>query len=307
MALAPHAIVFAAALTATVTGYGFVLLSSPLLLLLFAPAEAVPLSIMLGWLVIATLLVRPTVWRAIDRRQALSLTAAGIFGVPLGTALLAALDAATLRVGLGLIITTLALLSLAGTLSLRRPVLPPRRTSPVRLALVASPAGLPIGGLRGATSGVIEGSVTAPFSPPALEATTGATSESGQRTRQKSWWWTLGTGFCSGILSGCSGLSGPSVVLYLSHHDLDKHQLRATSAATIWLLASMTLMVLLATGRFPADLGQTSLHLVPSLAAGMVAGGLVFRAIPDRRFRQVTLGFAAAAGAFTALAGAAAV
>ena len=112
LALAPHVIVFFSALAASVTGYGFVLLASPLLLFLLSPTESVPLSIALGWLVISVLLARRGVWQAVQRPAALQLAGSGILGIPVGTALLISLDPRVLRVLLGLTITLLAALAL---------------------------------------------------------------------------------------------------------------------------------------------------------------------------------------------------
>jgi uncharacterized membrane protein YfcA len=68
------------------------------------------------------------------------------------------------------------------------------------------------------------------------------------------------------------------------------------------MLSSVTLGLYTVAGRIPPNLGLTALSLFPALGAGMLAGSRLFRAIPERRFRQVTLGFAALAGLGTALA-----
>ena len=107
-----HLIVFGAAVAATVSGYGFVLVASPLLLLLLPPAEAVPLSILLGWTVPFVLLTRGGAWRWVARGYALRLVSAGIFGIPLGAWLLFTLDPRALRLALGLIVSTIALINL---------------------------------------------------------------------------------------------------------------------------------------------------------------------------------------------------
>jgi uncharacterized membrane protein YfcA len=111
-------------------------------------------------------------------------------------------------------------------------------------------------------------------------------------------------GFLAGIMSGAAGLSGPFIVLFLSRFPLDKHQLRATTAATILMMSSVTLLLYLVAGRIPPTLAQTALSLIPALGAGMLAGSRLFRALPERRFRQVILSFAVASGAGTAIAAA---
>ena len=109
-----HLIVFGSALAASISGYGFVLLASPLLLLLLPPAEAVPLSILLGWTVPLILLTRSGTWRLIARPDTLRLVAAGIPGIPIGAWLLFTLDAVALRVALGLTVSSLAVINLRG-------------------------------------------------------------------------------------------------------------------------------------------------------------------------------------------------
>jgi uncharacterized membrane protein YfcA len=121
-ALAIHLIVAFAALGATVTGYGFVVLSAPLLALLLPPHLVVPLALALGWLLGSALLLRPTVRHAVDVRLAARLALTGILGVPVGTWLLAAMQPDVLRLALGLVSAGAAAIALTGvTLPVRRP------------------------------------------------------------------------------------------------------------------------------------------------------------------------------------------
>ncbi len=287
--LAPHLIIFASAVAATVTGYGFVLLASPLLLMLLPPSEAVPLSIALGWVVISVLVTRPAVWAAVERGYVARLAAAGLLGIPLGATLLLTLPPLVLRVALGLVIATLALFSLRA--SLKTPNQSPVRPEPVEGdGSTSSPRTAVVGAQAQAETGAGSGSGTA---APAGGA--GGTSFGWRRI--------LFAGFCGGVASGTAGLGGSVLVLYLSRRDLDKHRLRATSAATVWCTSSATLVVYAGTGQLHGDLLRSLLVLAPALIGGMLAGSLVFRRLPERRFRQVTLTFAALAGAATALTG----
>lgn len=97
----PHVIVFLAATATTVTGYGFVVLSAPLLALVMPPPQVVPLTLGLGLLLVTALLMNPAVWRAIDVKLAFQLSGAGLIGIPFGAALLDVLSQDTLRVVLG--------------------------------------------------------------------------------------------------------------------------------------------------------------------------------------------------------------
>jgi uncharacterized membrane protein YfcA len=117
-----HLVVVGAALAATTTGFGFVVLSAPFLALLLPPHHVVPLTLALSWLLISALLVRPAVRQAVDRRLVARFAATGLLGVPIGTWLLPAMDPAVLRLALGLVSALFALAALAGlTLPAQRP------------------------------------------------------------------------------------------------------------------------------------------------------------------------------------------
>ncbi len=241
-AFGAHLVVFVAAATATVTGYGFVVLSAPLLALLFPAPHVVPLTLALGWVLITAVLARPAAFRAIVMADALPLAATGLAGIPLGVALLDLLPQHTLRVVLGGAVAASALVPL---LSRRLP-----------LSLAPKP-----------------------------------------RLAR------YGAGFTAGVLSGCVGLNGPPVALYLALVGAPKEQSRATAAAVVWLLSTATLAYYAATAHLPLDVTPWALALLPALALGWIAGSLLFRAISVARFKQVSLTCAALAGVVTALAG----
>ena len=110
-------------------------------------------------------------------------------------------------------------------------------------------------------------------------------------------------GLVAGIFSGCVGLNGPPVALFLALRGMEKDRLRATSAAAVWLLSAATLAFLAVSSRIPAGLAPGAFTLAPSLAAGWMAGSLVFQTIPIPWFPQISLVFAASIGVITALVG----
>jgi uncharacterized membrane protein YfcA len=239
---APHVVVFVSAIAATLTGYGFVVLSAPLLALMFPAAQVVPLTLALGWVLTSAVLARPAGYRSVVLAEAVPLAAAGLVGVPLGAVLLDVLSQHTLRVVLGVGVAASALM----------PLLSPR---------------LPV-----------------PFAPRPRLARYAA-------------------GFASGVLSGCVGLNGPPVALYLALRGAPKDQARATAAAVVWLLSTATLAYYAATAHLPPGVTPWTLALLPALALGWIAGSFLFRAISVTRFKQVSLTYAAVAGVVTALAG----
>ena len=103
-------VVFLGAVAQRVTGLGFALIASPLLVLLVGPFEGILLANMLALLVSATVLA--TSWRNADPRRALLLVPAGLVGVLPGVYAARHLPSGPLQVMIGLII----LVGLASTL-----------------------------------------------------------------------------------------------------------------------------------------------------------------------------------------------
>jgi hypothetical protein len=251
-------------MAATLTGYGFVVLSAPLLALLFPAPQVVPLTLALGWVLISAVLVRPAAYRAIDLAEAGPFAVAGLVGIPLGAALLDVVSQHTLRVLLGGIVVISAV----------APLLSRRLTG--RQPLAASRCGRPPGGAIVLRSGWVA-------------------SQEAQR-RRPAQLARYAAGLASGVLSGCVGLNGPPVALYLALRGTSKEQARATSAAVVWLLSTATLVYYAATAHLPAGVTPWALVLMPALALGWAAGSRLFRAISTQRFTQVSLTCAALAG-----------
>jgi uncharacterized membrane protein YfcA len=66
------------------TGFGFSVLSVPLLLVLYPPHDVVVMALCLVPLTSALLLLTPHLWRQLDRRLCLSLTGLSLIGLPIG-------------------------------------------------------------------------------------------------------------------------------------------------------------------------------------------------------------------------------
>lgn len=105
-----NAILGAAALVASVTGFGYALVATPFLILLFPPAQAVPL-VLISWFPIAIILVVSSRRHLVKGRVA-RLLAGAILGAPLGMYALAMLSASTMRGVIG-VITLLAVAAMA--------------------------------------------------------------------------------------------------------------------------------------------------------------------------------------------------
>ena len=105
-------IVLAAGLVAGVTGFGFVLVSAPLLLLLFSPPTVVAVGLLLN--LVASLVVALDGWRVVQRRTILGLLPGAALGLVAGGWLLRVLDAAAIKLVAGLAVMGFALLVLGG-------------------------------------------------------------------------------------------------------------------------------------------------------------------------------------------------
>ncbi|MBI2889819.1 MAG: sulfite exporter TauE/SafE family protein [Nitrospirae bacterium] len=98
-----------------------------------------------------------------------------------------------------------------------------------------------------------------------------------------------GTGvlFAGGIVHGMFATGGPLVVYYASRRMAEKGAFRATLAA-LWLCLNT---VLIATHAFSGALGRAALTqaalLVPAVAAGILAGEVLHRRVPEQAFRVV--------------------
>jgi uncharacterized membrane protein YfcA len=114
--IAAVVILFTAALTKAVLGFGEALVAVPLLVLVLDVQSAAPLSALMAMAVTVLMLVRH--WRQVDFRATRRLTLGALVGIPLGVWVLKGVPEDGLRAGLGL------LLILLGLYYLRRPALP---------------------------------------------------------------------------------------------------------------------------------------------------------------------------------------
>jgi hypothetical protein len=101
--IALFVIVLAAALTTGVTGFGFNLVSVPLLALYLDARSAVVVSLVLGVFASALLLIPADVRSHIDRRIALLLFGFSLLGLPIGVLLFTVASPTLLKLAIGLI------------------------------------------------------------------------------------------------------------------------------------------------------------------------------------------------------------
>jgi len=137
--IAANAILAAAALVTSVTGFGYALVATPFLVLIMPPRLAVSL-VLISWLPLAVLLVRDS-FRDMSPRRIGRLLLVAVLGAPIGVYGLAHINGESMR-------TVIGAIALAAAVTL---VLSPQR--PFRRArLAAVGAGLTSGVLGGASA-----------------------------------------------------------------------------------------------------------------------------------------------------------
>ena len=112
MWLLPLLVIFIAGVVQGLTGFGFALVSAPLLSVLMEPRMAMPIVLVQGSLI--TLLLLPDVWRWIDVKMVIPLAVSGLIGIPIGVYLLRIVEGDTLRIAVGILVILFSLLLLSG-------------------------------------------------------------------------------------------------------------------------------------------------------------------------------------------------
>lgn len=105
-------VVFLAGLTQGVTGFGFALVSAPIMIMFISPKVVVPIIVTYGLLISLIILFECRKW--LDLIRIWPLIIAGLAGVPAGAYLLSSLPAGILKVFIGSAISLFALVLLSG-------------------------------------------------------------------------------------------------------------------------------------------------------------------------------------------------
>lgn len=104
---------FLGGITQGLTGFGFALVSVPILVILLSPKIVVPIVLMHAILINLIILREARKW--VDLKRIWPLMIAGIAGIPLGTYLLIVLDVSILKVFIGAVIIPFAIASFMGS------------------------------------------------------------------------------------------------------------------------------------------------------------------------------------------------
>lgn len=107
-----HGIVFFAAALQAITGFGFAVMATPLMLLVLNSANCIQISIFLSLFMSAIML--PTVWREVDWRFLRRLIAGSLLGAPLGLGLYLYLSLATIKLLVAIVLLGVVLTAVLG-------------------------------------------------------------------------------------------------------------------------------------------------------------------------------------------------
>jgi uncharacterized membrane protein YfcA len=284
LAIAAVAVLLGAGLQSA-TGFGFALVSAPVLFALLGPREAVSagalLSIELSLLTLATERRVPRVLH----REAFALVAWSLPGLALGAVALRELPDRVLSV--------LVAVGVLGALGLRL-----RGRAAGAGAQDGAAGGVAGGGVRGVAGGggVAGGSVGGAAGGGAAGGGGGGAAGGGvgggvggaaAAIRPASGWHTAAAGVTSGALSTATSLSGPPLVLHLVARGLSPDQMRDTLAAVFVALAVLTAGALLLAGTFEMPSGLVV--LVVAGAAGQVIGRRGFAWLSGGRHEDALL------------------
>lgn len=108
----PIVTIFLGGVVQGLLGFGFRLITLPILLIVLAPKVAVPVLVLLS--PIMALLLLTQCWRAVQPKAILRLGAGAFLGIPLGIGLLLILSASTIRILVGIFILAVAILLFTG-------------------------------------------------------------------------------------------------------------------------------------------------------------------------------------------------
>ena len=113
----------------------------------------------------------------------------------------------------------------------------------------------------------------------------------------------LPIGFLSGILNGSISMSGPPVILFFSNQGMRKNVFRANLIVYFLTLNIFSIPVFFLSGLLTEEVVTHSLHYLPGLLAGAVAGNAMAHKVQENRFRKIALVVILLSGVLSILSG----
>ena len=212
-----------AALTQGLTGFGFNLVSVPIMIIVLPPTAVVPIVMIYATLMTIAIAIEARKW--IDLRRIWPLLIAGPVAVPVGVWLLKMLDVNVLKMLIGAAITLFGVAFLRGFAV---------RIGHERLAMAP-------------------------------------------------------VGIVSGILAGCTAMSGPPVILFLQNQGVGKQAFRANLGVYFAVIGAVSVAAFSGAGLMTAPVLRYAALLLPPVLVGGVAGIKLAHRIEERLFRRIAL------------------
>ncbi|PAT02492.1 hypothetical protein CI105_00550 [Candidatus Izimaplasma bacterium ZiA1] len=94
------------------------------------------------------------------------------------------------------------------------------------------------------------------------------------------------TGSLSGLFNGIASIDGPPVVFYLTSIKADKAQFKHTLVSYFFVLALLSVSMLVISGNYPINVFYKALFVGVFLVIGLMIGMLVSRRINDKSFSK---------------------
>jgi len=254
-------IVFFASVLQASTGFGFAIMATPFLLLVFDSRECVQISIILSFIV-SLLLIRKII-NDIDKGLLRRLIIGSIVGVPLGVLFykFVSLDILKATVSVVILIVTFILIAISF------------RANPKSKAKKEDPSYKSL--VRQDTSTV---DVT-----PFLKKT------------------QFFVGMCAGLLTTSIGMPGVPLILYYNATNTKKETARSTTLAFFIFVYIVSMATQLLTVKTNLDIVGSSLILIPVVAVGVFAGNLLFNKINQITFQRMAYGILLFTGFYMAI------
>jgi uncharacterized membrane protein YfcA len=101
--------------------------------------------------------------------------------------------------------------------------------------------------------------------------------------------WGYLAGFIGGIISGALSAGGPPVIMYCDSLNLGKKGFKATLQVYFVLMILYKIPLFYISGLLTEELWGILLYYSPVVAAGTVAGILLFHRLSDLWFRRIVL------------------
>jgi hypothetical protein len=98
------------------------------------------------------------------------------------------------------------------------------------------------------------------------------------------------SGFLGGILGATFGVSGPPIIIYLSHILGEKQTFRATLCGIFFAEACYKMVLFTANGLLNREVFRFALLMAPFVLVGVAVGSRLQRFLDERVFRKVVVG-----------------